>query len=180
VEAARSVERPDNLDELTIWSQWSDRRPSSPGSDFATIAGQLNCLLFRSFGLSQDDFVQVTRYLESMTNPWVNGSADAHIVAHPERRIRGTVVSADAGTQQITVKLSRYSSDPLTIPIPHDFPGWALADGSEFTCLAPRNDRDPQSVKTNPWLLRDFRPLPYAYLTVAQLEEMVLQKSPGD
>ena len=89
-------------------------------------------------------------------------------------------MSVDAVKQQITVKLSRYSSDPLTIPIPHDFPGWALADGSEFTCLAPRDDRDPQSVKTNPWLLRDFRPLPYAYLTVTQLEEMVLQRSPGD
>lgn len=179
VEATRSVERPEGLGDLTLWSQWSDRRPSSPGSDFATIAGQLNFLVFRSYGLSQVDFVKVTRYLESMTNPWLNGSADAHIVTYPERRIRGTVLSADTLKQQITVKLPRYSSDPLTIPIPHDIPGWAMAEGSEFTCLAPRNDRDPQSVKTNPWLLRDFRPLPYAYLTVKQLEEMVLQKSPG-
>lgn len=179
VEATRSTERPDDFERLTLWSQWSDRRPSSPGSDFATIAGQLNCLVFRSYGLSHEDYIKVTRYLESMTNPWVNGGADAHIVTYPERRIRGTVLSVDTVTQEICVKLARYSSDPLTIPIPHDFPGWAMAEGSEFTCLAPRNDRDPQSVKTNPWLLRDFRPLPYAYLTVKQLEEMVLPKSPG-
>lgn len=82
--------------------------------------------------------------------------------------------------QQITMKLPRYSGSPLTIPIPHDFPGWALTDGSEFTCLAPRNDRDTQSVMSNPWLLRDFRPLPYAYLAAPQLEEMVLQESPGE
>jgi hypothetical protein len=180
VEATRSVGRPSNFDEPTLWSQWSNRQPSHPGTDFATIAGQLNCLVFRSYGLSKDDFVQVARYLESMTNPWVNGDAEAHVIAHSERRIRGTVVSVDTGTQHVTLKLSRYSSNPLTIPIPHDFPGWALASGSEFTCLAPRDNRDPQSVMKNPWLLRDFRALPYAYLSAPQLEKVVLQEPPGE
>ena len=180
VEATRLVERPEHFDEPTLWSQWSNRKPSLPGADFATIAGQLNNLVFRSYGLSRDDFVQVTRYLESMTNPWVNADDDAHVVKHSERRIRGTVISVDTGAQQITLKLSRYSKDPLTIPIPHDFPGWALESESEFTCLAPRNNRDPRSVMVDPWLLRDFRPLPYAYLSATQLEEMVLQKLPEE
>ena len=50
-------------------------------------------------------------------------------------------------------------------------PGWALRDGADFTCFAPANRREPDDLK-DPWLLREFRPLPYPYLSASEIEAM--------
>jgi len=50
-------------------------------------------------------------------------------------------------------------------------PGWALREGADFTCLAPANWRDPADLQ-DPWLLREFRAVPYPYLEPSDIEKM--------
>ncbi len=176
VERTKTVDRPDNIEEPPLWSLWSDRPARDPGLDFQTLAGQINCLLFRSYGLSRDDFELVKKYLEGMTDPWVDGPPDAHIPKHLERRVPGTVVSIHVSEQTVLLDLqpwSRKAGGPIEAALPKDMPGWALREGMGFTCLAPKSLKDVTELRSNPWLLRDFRPLPYSYLEDDELGELV-------
>jgi hypothetical protein len=176
VEQTKTVDRPDNIEDPPLWSLWSDRPARDPGPDFQSLAGQINCLLFRSYGLSRDDFELVNKYLEGMTDPWVDGPPDAHIPKHPERRVPGTVVSINVSEQTILLDLqpwSRKAGGPIEAALPKDMPGWALREGMGFTCLAPKSLKDASELRNNPWLLRDFRPLPYSYLEDDELGELV-------
>lgn len=175
VAATKDAERPGSLFDPPLWSMWSDRLTRSADVEYQALVGQIHFLLFKSYGLSQRDFKTVNKYLEGMTNPWVTGSADAHIPRYAERRISGTVVSITIPAQKIVLDLPRYSrkTGPIEIVLPNDIPGWALRDGVGFTCLAPRDLRDPGELRTNPWLLRDFRPVPYSYLSASELDQLV-------
>ncbi len=180
VEWTTPLDRPSGIEEPALWSLWSDRPADDPGTDFPTVAGQINRLLFRSYGLSRDDFELVKRYLEGMTNPWVDGPPDAHLPKRAERRIPGTVVSVDVSAQTVRLDLprwSRKSGAPIEVALPRDMPGWALREGIGFTCLAPKTLSDSSELRTNPWLLRDFRPLPYSYLADEELSELVTGNS---
>jgi len=181
LEETKTLDRPTNLDERPIWAMWSDRPANHPGRDFQTLCGQINCLLFRSYGLAAGDFDVLQKYLDGMTNPWVNAPPEAHIPKRPERRIAGTVVSVDVLAQTVFLDLPRYSREtagPIEVALPEDMPGWALREGVGFTCLAPKDRRDANEFRDNPWLLRDFRPLPYTYLSADQLDELVTH-NPG-
>ena len=176
VAATKDVERPANFESRPVWTMWSLRLPHNPGRDFETIVGQVNHLLFQSYGLTAHDFEMLRNYLEGMTNPWVDGPPDAHVPKHPERRITGTVTAISVPAQRVTLDLPRYSRKtgaPLEVVLPRDMPGWALREGTGFTCLAPRDLREPDELCANPWLLRDFRPLPYSYLSAEELNQLV-------
>ena len=59
------------------------------------------------------------------------------------------------------------------MPLPRELPGWALREGVEFTCSVPTDCRDVSELLSDPWILRDFRPVPYSYLDEGELEELV-------
>jgi hypothetical protein len=180
VEATRKVSRPSDFDQNPIWAQWSVRPAHVPGQDFQALAGQINRLLFESYGLGEDDFNEVGKYLEGMTNPWVDGAATAHIPQGQMRCITGTVVSVNVAEQTVCLDLPRYSrkaGGPIDVALPSDMPGWALRVGIGFTCNVPKELTDPSEFRSNPWLLRDFRPLPYSYLSPKQLRELVESRS---
>jgi hypothetical protein len=92
------------------------------------------------------------------------------------------VVSVDVQNQAVSLDLPRYSRDaggPLVLPLPREMPGWALREGADFTCTVPTACRDAEELRENPWLLRDFRLVPYSYLDEEQLAELVSSEHSG-
>ncbi len=61
----------------------------------------------------------------------------------------------------------------MTLILPRELPGWALREGTDFTCAVPTDCWDVNVLLSDPWILRDFRPLPYPYLDEEELEELV-------
>jgi len=162
--------------EFEVWKSLG-RGTVPPGNmTFHELAGQINVLVLESYGLSVRDGQVLQTYLRGMTDPWVDAPEDAHLPL-PEtayRRITGKVVGVDVKRQEVTLDIPRYSrkaGGPLKVPLPKHMPGWALREGAEFTCMAPSNRRDPGDLQ-DPWLLREFRPLPYPYLQPSEIERM--------
>jgi len=145
--------------------------------DFSELVDEINGEVLRSYGLTGADASGIQRYLESLTEPWAESPAHAHLPQNrPYRRISGTVVSIDVQGQRVVFDLPRYSRDargPIALPLPRELPGWALREGIEFTCAVPTHCRDVSELLSDPWILRDFRAVPYSYLDEDELEELV-------
>ncbi len=153
-----------------------DARSKTEATEFLRLAAQINDRVLASYGLGTRDVDLLTEFLQGMTEPWVDAPEDAHlpVAGAKYRRITGTVVSVDVKRQKVTLDLPRYSKKaggPLKVPLPKHLPGWALCEGARFTCLAPANRREPADLQ-DPWLLREFRPIPYAYMEPSRIEEM--------
>src|SRR5260370_14911216 len=71
VAATKNVVRPASFVGRPIWGMWSQRPSHDVGPDFETLAGQINSLLLRAYGLTVDDFEMLRQYLEGTTNPSV-------------------------------------------------------------------------------------------------------------
>ena len=176
-EIPRLVEKTSKLersvtDETALW----DVRPGTEATEFLRLAAQINERVLASYSLRKRDVGLLTKFLQGMTEPWVDAPEDAHlpVAGAKYRRITGTVVSVDVNRQQVTLDLPRYTKKaggPLKVPLPMHMPGWALREGTQFTCLAPANRRAPADLQ-DPWLLREFRPLPYAYMEPSEIERM--------
>jgi len=176
-EIPRLVEKTSKLertvtDDTALW----DVRPGTEASEFLRLAGQINERVLESYGLRKRDVDLLTKFLQGMTEPWVDAPENAHlpVAGAKYRRITGTVVSVDVKRQQVTLDLPRYAKKaggPLKVPLPMHMPGWALREGTQFTCLAPANRREPADLQ-DPWLLREFRALPYAYMEPSEIERM--------
>lgn len=145
--------------------------------EFDKLAARINQEVLRSYGLSSADEADLHLFLESLTEPWVESAKGAHLPRpRPYRRIAGTVVSVDVQRQSVTLDLPRFSRKtraPVVLALPRTMPGWALREGVEFTCALPADCTEVSELLSDPWTLRDFRPLPYSYLAEDQLEEMV-------
>ncbi len=171
VEQTSHVRR--TVDEDTpLW----DPHVGTPPTDFLSLAAQINQRVLASYALKNSQVELLHKYLRGMTEPWVDDPENAHMPLQGAtyRRITGTVVAVDVKRQQVTLDIPRYgrkAGGPLKVPLPKHMPGWALRDGVEFTCAAPANRRDPADLQ-EPWLLRDFRPLPYSYLEPSEIERM--------
>jgi len=162
--------------EFELWQAIPDPNASSRGTSFEELVAQINLLVLESYGLSRKDGRLLQKYLQGMTDPWIEGPENAHLPAPGAtyRRITGRVISVDVKRQRMTLDLPRYSKKaegPVRVPLPKHIPGWALREGAEFTCLAPTNKRDPSDLQ-DPWLLREFRPLLYSYMEPSEIEEM--------
>jgi hypothetical protein len=83
VELTRGLIPPAHLETEPIWSLWEKSGVHEAQTDFDRFAGRINYLVCRSYGLDESDFRIVSRYLEGMTNPWINATADVHIPRHP-------------------------------------------------------------------------------------------------
>jgi hypothetical protein len=171
VERTRDPRR-STTDDLPVWTTVL----GGAQDDFMRLAAEINDRVLASYGLGNEDIASLANFLKGMTEPWVDGNESAHL-PNPGityRRITGKVFGVDVTQQTVTLDLPRYSrraGQPITIPLPKHMPGWALRDGVEFTCLVPASRRAPDDL-TNPWLLREFRALPYSYLEPAEIERM--------
>ena len=182
VAQTRAVERA-QADELPLWAVQKRKGEADREDTFSELVAEINRRVTESYGLCDEDVSALQSYLEGMTNPWVESDERAHLprIDTSYRRITGTVVSVDVADQTATLDIPRYSrkaGGPVVVPIPRHLPGWALREGAEFTCLAPADRRDPRDIQ-DPWLLREFEPVPYSYLKRAELELLVGRGAPG-
>lgn len=171
VEETAQVERAIAAD-APLWDASLEGTPSK----FMGLAVELNKRVLASYGLGRKDVDLLKQFLRGMTDPWVDASKTAHLPIEGAAylRITGKVVEVDVKRQQVTLDLPRYrkkAEGPVKVPLPKHMPGWALRAGVEFTCLAPVNRRDPSDLQ-DPWLLREFRLLPYSYLQPSEIEKI--------
>jgi len=181
--------RPRNLREIATWDPEAGIIPEDldlfgeeserarRDNDYWRAVHRLNELVLSSYELTRVERSRVLAYLRGMTNPWVDHQSDvATLSAHTLLRVlRGKTIGVDPLRQELKAELSwRTLGDghAVAIPVPKFMPGWALGVGQEFTCRAPAGT-SLEAVTANPWLLRDFRPVPYGYLGVEALEKMV-------
>ena len=145
--------------------------------EHAALTAKINEAVLNSYGLSTVEFSDLRKYLDSLTDPWAESPPDAHVPRRGKyRRISGVVASIDVLNQAISLDLPRYSREtggPILLPLPKEMPGWALHEGAEFTCAVPVESRSAEELQLDPWLLRDFLPVPYSYLDVSGLEEIL-------
>jgi SAM-dependent methyltransferase len=145
--------------------------------DHAVLTSKINEAVLDSYGLSADESADVQKYLDSLIDPWAESPSNAHVPKRGKyRRISGVVVSLDVLSQTVTLDMPRYSREsggPITVPLPREMPGWALREGVEFTCAVPAECRSADELRKDPWLLRDFLPVPYSYLDANDIEEMM-------
>ena len=145
-------------------------------SGFHETVDKIHETISGSYGLTPSDDRALSVYLSSLTEPWAVGAKESHLPKGKSyRRISGSVIGIDVQNQRVTLDLPRYSrqSDPLTLFLPRELPGWALREGTDFTCSVPTDCRDVSELLSDPWILRDFRPVPYSYLDEDELEELV-------
>ncbi len=151
--------------------------------DFSELVNKINEEVLRSYGLTDADAADIQRYLDSLTKPWAESPAYAHLPqSRPYRRISGAVASIDVQGQRVTLDLPRYSRDtsgPIVLPLPRELPGWALREGVKFSCSVPADCRDVSELLSDPWILRDFRLVPYSYLDEDELEELLGFENPA-
>src|SRR5260370_19764448 len=126
--------------------------------------------------MSQADRRRVLAFLRGMTDPWIAHESDVSKLPGNTilRILRGRTISVEASRQELKVELSWRSlggGKEIIIPVPKFMPGWALSESQEFTCRAP-TATSLDAIRANSWLLRDFRPVPYRYLSVEALEKI--------
>jgi hypothetical protein len=167
--------------EVPCWALTTRTLPNGEESTFEDLVGNINHRIAASYGLDQQNVEQLKSYLREMTDQWVDAPEYAHLPRPGAyRRINGTVVAVDVVRQELTFDLPRYRRDgPLVVPLPRHIPGWALTSGAEFTCSVPIDSLSADDLK-DPWLLRDFMPVPYSYLNVEELERLIGYERPGE
>ncbi len=191
----QGMARPHNVDTTPTWHPEAGKVAAHPDlfgnatdaarsvNDYWRAVTDLNNLVLASFDLTDRDIQRFGSFLAGTTQPWVGHQAE---VARLDsgitlRVLRGKTVSVDPLTQQIRVELSWKSlgnGEVVSIPAPKFMPGWALHADQEFTCKAPAG-ATVAVLQGNPWLLREFKAIPYAYLPDDKLEEMIGYRSGG-
>lgn len=176
---APTIERLETLPRsltLRVQGTWSSEESATSESEFVTAVAQINGLVWDSYKCDAQARSKVMDYLRGM----VGSSEPAHVPpanAHETRRrkLRGSVRGLDIAKQKVRLSLSWPSlggGTEVSVPIPLFMPGWALASGQEFICMAPE-DCTLRDLTRDMLSLRDFRPPPYGYLEIQGLESMV-------
>ncbi len=171
-----------STNETATWEHYTADPLERDSVHFEALAGHLNYRVAASYGLTEDEVVALKSYLREMTEQWVDAPSDAHLPRLDQRyrRISGTVVAVNVTRQTMTLDLPRYRPDgPLEVPLPRHIPGWALTPEVEFTCSVPVDSLSADDLR-NPWLLRDFMPVPYSYLGTEELERLIGYSRPTE
>jgi hypothetical protein len=177
--------RPDNLGTVPTWDPVAGSvtpppdlfGADHPGNDFWRAVGDANRLVMASYGLDEQARTRVMNLLRGVMDPWAEHPKDVAILpaSTTTKVVRGKTVSVDAAGQAVTVELSWKAlgnGAPVRIPVPAFMPGWALSPGQESTCRAP-SKCTLADLTANAWLLREFRSVPFDYLPIEVLEQMV-------
>ena len=171
VERTRDIER-SVTDEHPVWTTIV----GAAQDEFMLLAAEINDRVLASYGLGSEEIASLARFLEGMTDPWVDGDETAHLPNKTAyRRITGKVLGVDVTRQTVTLDLPRYSriaGQPL-VDSASQAHARAGRCGRELNSPASRRQAGAiPRISTNPWLLREFRALPYSYLEPAQIERM--------
>ncbi|WP_437293722.1 hypothetical protein [Sorangium sp. So ce426] len=163
------------------WELTKSTEPSELTASFEELAGYINHRIGLSYGLTENHVSDLHSYLRETTEQWVDAPAEAHLPRPGAyRRISGSVAAIDTLRQEVSLDLYRYSPEgPLTVPLPRHIPGWALTPGVEFTCAVPAESVSAGDLR-DPWLLRDFRPVPYSYMDANELERLIGYEGPEE
>lgn len=91
-----------------------------------------------------------------------------------QRVIEGEVLSVDCAAGTLTLGLSwvPFRGRPLTIPYRSIVPDWAREVGFCFLARCPYPVSYEQ-LAAEPWLLTGIEPVPFANLSVEELERMI-------
>ncbi len=154
-----------------------DKETADSSDRYWQTVGEINQLVMDSYDMKRRDREGLTSFLEGMTAQATTAGEHPADLPHDMklRVLRGRTLSISAKTQKVGLSMSWTSlgrGKPVRIPFPGFMPGWALERGREFTCRAPENCT-LEDLRSNPWLLRDFRPIPYSYLDKDELERMI-------
>jgi len=185
--------RPENIADVATWNPdaglvtaagdlfGEEATTASQVNDFWRAVGTLNNLVLDSYDIRGSSRDRMISLLLGVVDPWVAHPREVSQLAPTDktRVLRGETVSVDTGRQTVTIKLSWKAlgnEEPVVIPAPAFMPGWALRPGREFTCRAPAKCTLAH-LRNNPWLLREFKAVPYDYLPTETLEQMVGYKA---
>ncbi|MBM4039136.1 MAG: hypothetical protein FJ290_11550 [Planctomycetes bacterium] len=190
VERLRNMIRPRNLRKNPTWDpqggmvdvdgslfDHADSALDKAGNSYWSEVRKINELVLGSYGLTEEQGKEIQVYLQTMTDPRAQHCLDVAGLSPDTklRVLRGGTGRVDLPRQLINLQLSWRSlgrGDFVEVPIPKFMPGWALEEGRKFSCRAPERCTLDQ-VRADPWLLRDFRPVPYSYLDRQTLEAMI-------
>ncbi len=180
-----AMPRPDSLGPVPTWNPEAGvvtpppdlYGAAQPGNNFWRAVGDANRLVMESYGLDEQGRARVMSMLRGVMDPWAEHPKDVAILPASAtiKVLRGKTVSVDPSGQAVTVELSWKAlgnEGPVRIPVPAFMPGWVLSPGQEFTCRAP-SKCTLADLAANVWLLREFRPVPFDYLPIEALEQMV-------
>lgn len=161
------------LEKSACWEIFTTNPPGS-NATFDAIAGHINHRIATAYGLSQEDIAALKSYLREMTEQETGTSDDTHLPRPGSQyyRIHGTVLGVDVIRQEMTLDIPRYRAGPLVVPLPRHIPGWALTNGVDFACEVPAESVCAADLR-DPWLLREFMPVPYSYLSIDELEDLI-------
>jgi N-6 DNA Methylase len=180
--------RPANLDDVPTWNPlagmvtlaedlFGDAAAAQTTNTYWQVVEAINTRVLASYGLSNSERERFTAFINGMVEPWTEYPPEAAQIDSTTilRVLRGKTLSVNPLAQTMEVELlwrALGNGNAVSIPIPKFMPGWALQAERAFTCLAPAK-ATLETVRANPWLLRDFAALPYSYLPNEKLEEMI-------
>ena len=143
-----------------------------------TIREEIDRLVLQSYGISQEDWAEIERFIEGMINPWVEGSKEAHRHVGATQTVTGHVMSLQLSEQRIELFINAFclGDETINICIPKFMPGWALRVGQAFKAKLDKCIFTVEELEKNPYALHDFRPLRYAYKSYGELVIAVLGK----
>jgi len=178
------------------WAAWEACTGCGPSSNlhlrpYPLTAGErmywaavakVNGLVMACYSLAEPEKSDILSYLRATLDPTAaHEYGVGEVPAGATLRIlHGQVHRFDLSRQIVRLRFGTRAlggGKTIEMPVPKFMPGWATRARTRFTCRAP-STTDLAMLRNDPWLLRDFRPVPYAYLTGADLERLVGYERP--
>jgi type I restriction-modification system DNA methylase subunit len=144
-------------------------RENNPLSDddYESFKLELNYLVEKSYG--NPSWIRIKRTgIPPELEEWTSEQSK------PTWSVSGQVIEVCSNTQQVKLHLTGLSSDRQEewIPLPQEFPGWAL-DGTVFEAQLSQDVETFEQLAQRPWALRHFRHTPRPYLTDEELSDLL-------
>jgi len=156
-----------------------ERHRYANANEREAVREEIDRLVLRSYGITQEEWTEIERFIEGMIEPWVEGTEEAHRHVVATQTVTGHVISLQLSgsveEQQIELFINAFchGDETINIRIPKFMPGWALRVGQTFKARLDKSISTVGELEENPYALHDFRPLPYAYKSYTALVKAV-------
>ena len=173
----RTIPLPETVNNEIIELVKQHRNAST--EEHEAIRKEIDRLVLQSYGIPQEDWGEIERFIEGMINPWVEGSEKAHRHVGATQTVTGHVISLDSVEKQrieLFIDIFCHGDETINIRIPKFMPGWALREGQSFRAKLDKSIFTVEELEKNSYALHDFRPLPYAYKSYGELVIAVFGK----
>jgi len=140
------------------------------------IREEIDRLVFQSYGIPQEHWVEIKSFIKGMVNPWVESSEETHRHVGATQTVTGHVISLDSVEKQrieLFIDVFCHGDETINIRIPKFMPGWALREGQSFRAKLDKSIFTVEELEKNSYALHDFRPLRYAYKSYDELVKAV-------